>query len=263
MFSLPASVERVARELREDILRGRLHPGDRLPSERELSLRIGVNRGAVREGLRALAQLGLVEIGPRGAQVAPASEASLDVLGHLLALDDLPDAELADQVLEVHAQVFSSCLRMAVERGSDEQLERARKMVERVGRADLSEAAYASAIRDLVHVLVDATGNFVLCLVRRGLELHFWDRLEAMGLSPRIGHERLVAILSGIDAALERRDAPAAAELGLQLIRAHRDRIVEMLQEEHARQTRTVLREGLASSLLQHLTAIEPEGSAE
>ncbi len=263
MLTLPASVERVARDLREDILRGRLQTGDRLPSERDLAERTGVNRGAVREGLRALAQLGLVEIGPRGAQVAPISEASLDVLGHLLALDALPDAELADQVLEVHALVFGSCMRMAVERGTDEQIEDARKMVDRVGQQSLSETAYAGAIRDLVHVLVDAAGNFVLRLVRRGLELEFWDRIQALGISPRIDHDLLTEILGEIDRALAERDASSAHEHGLRLIRAHRDRVVVMLHEEHDRQTRSVLEEGLAKTMLRHLTVQDAEETSE
>ena len=56
MFSHPASVERVVRDLREDILRGRLRSGDRLASERDLAERIGVNRGAVREACELIMQ---------------------------------------------------------------------------------------------------------------------------------------------------------------------------------------------------------------
>jgi hypothetical protein len=46
MHALPDSVERVARELREGILRRRYRPGDRLPSERDLAERLHVSRGA-------------------------------------------------------------------------------------------------------------------------------------------------------------------------------------------------------------------------
>ena len=60
--------EVVADQIRDQILSGRYKAGDRLPSERELVERLGVHRGAVREGLRAVAQQGLIEIkagGPR------------------------------------------------------------------------------------------------------------------------------------------------------------------------------------------------------
>lgn len=262
MLSLPASVERVVRDLRDDILRGRLRTGDRLPSERDLVERAGVNRGAVREGLRALAQLGLIEILPRGARVAPLSEASLDVLGHLLELDELPDAELADQVLEVHGHVLSAAMRMAVERGSEDQIERVRKQLEKISRDDLAEENYAASIHELVHLLVDASGNFVLRLVRRGLEMQFWDRLHLIdGLSVRIESARLQEIVGELDDAIAARDALRASDVALRLLRAHRDRIVQALHEEHAKQARAALQEGLATSLLQHLRVLE-EGPA-
>ena len=38
---------------------------------------------------------------------------------------------------------------------------------------------------------------------------------------------------------------------------AHPDRIVELLQEEHAKQARAALQEGLETSLLQHLRVLE------
>jgi DNA-binding FadR family transcriptional regulator len=262
MLSLPTAVERVVRDLRDDILRGRLRAGDRLPSERDLVERAGVNRGAVREGLRALAQLGLIEIMPRGAQVAPLSEASLDVLGHLLELDDLPDAELADQVLEVHGHVFSAAMRMAVERGSDDELERVRKQLEQITRDDVAEESYADSMHELVSLLVGASGNFVLRLVRQGLEMQFWDRLHRIkGLSIRISPELLHDLVDQLDSAVADRDASKASDLALRFLRAHRDRIVELLQEEHAKQARTALQEGLATSLLQHLRVLEETGT--
>src|ERR1700761_9748514 len=53
-------VDAVADRLRGDILSGRLRPGTRLPSERELSLALGVNRLTLRAALARLEALGLV-----------------------------------------------------------------------------------------------------------------------------------------------------------------------------------------------------------
>ncbi len=43
------------------VLSGELHPGDRLPSERELCTQFGVGRAALREALRTLEERGIVE----------------------------------------------------------------------------------------------------------------------------------------------------------------------------------------------------------
>src|SRR5262245_28121356 len=65
MFS-PVSLGRVSQviidQIRELIHSGKLRPGDRLPSERELCARFGVSRVTVREALRVLEAGGLVDI---------------------------------------------------------------------------------------------------------------------------------------------------------------------------------------------------------
>jgi DNA-binding FadR family transcriptional regulator len=52
----------ISEDLADAIADGTLKPGDQLPSERALSTRFGVGRGAVREALKVLEALGLVTI---------------------------------------------------------------------------------------------------------------------------------------------------------------------------------------------------------
>jgi GntR family transcriptional regulator, sialic acid-inducible nan operon repressor len=54
--------EHVATHLEEQILAGKLKPGDQLPPERDLQSRFGVGRPAIREALIALQKAGLVEL---------------------------------------------------------------------------------------------------------------------------------------------------------------------------------------------------------
>ncbi|HMZ22753.1 MAG TPA: GntR family transcriptional regulator, partial [Blastocatellia bacterium] len=54
------SAQVVAR-IRTMITRGDLHPGDRLPAERELSKQLGISRPSLRAGIRTLVALGVLQ----------------------------------------------------------------------------------------------------------------------------------------------------------------------------------------------------------
>jgi DNA-binding FadR family transcriptional regulator len=55
------SYEQVARQIETQILRGDLTPGQKLPTERAMGERFGVSRGVVREAIKVLSTMGLVE----------------------------------------------------------------------------------------------------------------------------------------------------------------------------------------------------------
>jgi GntR family transcriptional repressor for pyruvate dehydrogenase complex len=63
--------EQVAEQIKQSIYSGHLKPGDRLPPERELSEIFQVGRPTIREALRTLSILGLIEVqsGSKGSMV--------------------------------------------------------------------------------------------------------------------------------------------------------------------------------------------------
>ena len=58
--------EQIMNQLAEQITSGKLKPGERLPDERSLAEMFGVTRSRIREALRALSLIGLIEIRPGG-----------------------------------------------------------------------------------------------------------------------------------------------------------------------------------------------------
>jgi GntR family transcriptional repressor for pyruvate dehydrogenase complex len=56
--------ERIVEQVKELILQGKLRPGQKLPSERQLADQLGVGRSSVREAASAMVALGIVEIRP-------------------------------------------------------------------------------------------------------------------------------------------------------------------------------------------------------
>jgi GntR family transcriptional repressor for pyruvate dehydrogenase complex len=54
--------ERIVEQIRDAVLSGRLKPGDRVASEKELTAQFGVSKATMREALRVLEAMGLVEL---------------------------------------------------------------------------------------------------------------------------------------------------------------------------------------------------------
>ena len=229
MSQLPDSVDRVASALRDDLLRRRIRPGERLPSERDLAERFGVNRGAVREALRVLEQLGIVKIGPGGARAQSLEEASLDVLGHLLRLEERPDPVLVDQLLEAHAVLVSGWLRVLADRGSDEEIEACCAVMRRLADPTASDIDYTKHFHELVQLVGDST-NLVLRLMRRGLRMQFWEQLEVAGIEMRPSRDLSAAHAKDLEAAVAQRNGSRASEITYSIMKLHRQRVVAALE---------------------------------
>jgi GntR family transcriptional repressor for pyruvate dehydrogenase complex len=59
---LESAVDRVLNVFKEALITGKLKPGDRIPSEMELSRSLSMSRGSVREAMKILDAFGIVEI---------------------------------------------------------------------------------------------------------------------------------------------------------------------------------------------------------
>jgi len=121
-------VDAVADRLRDEILAGRLAAGSRLPSEREFSLALGVNRLTLRAALARLEALGLV-VTRHGAGTIVASwreRAGLEALAALIGSShskDGPWRELLTSMLEVRRIVAAEAVALAAARRTEADVE--------------------------------------------------------------------------------------------------------------------------------------------
>jgi GntR family transcriptional regulator, transcriptional repressor for pyruvate dehydrogenase complex len=106
----------VVTQLLEEIRAGRLHRGQRLPSERELSEQLGVSRVSVREGLRMLELLEVIEVKHgRGAFVV---SADVRPSGRLLRHWLRAHRDEVFELLEVREALEGTAAASAAERGA-------------------------------------------------------------------------------------------------------------------------------------------------
>ena len=94
------SFDDVLEQLREAILSGRIRPGERLPNERQLCETFGVGRPTLREALRSLEAVGMIEVRPGkggGSYAVTPSESTLgDALASLVSLRGASLEDLAE-----------------------------------------------------------------------------------------------------------------------------------------------------------------------
>lgn len=120
-------VDAVAERIRKEILAGRLAPGSRLPSERELALALGINRLTLRAALARLEALGLVSTRHGAGTVVTSwrETASLDALGAVAsALDPSEPAavELLGSIFEIRRILGAEAVALAAARHTKEDL---------------------------------------------------------------------------------------------------------------------------------------------
>ncbi len=202
--------EEITRALRDDILRGQYRAGERVPSERDLAARFATSRGTVREALKKLEQLGIASIQPGGARVVPVQECTLDVLGPLLDLNEIPDAALMGQVLDIGTLLIAYAAETAVERGDSTALARVEATIDEILAAEPGELAMMRVPRLLGRAFAQASGNLVLLLIINGLRTQIPDPRRMLGGPPRLEPESLKRIAADIKAAVARRDGAAA-----------------------------------------------------
>jgi DNA-binding FadR family transcriptional regulator len=170
---------RVFTQLSEQILSGRYEPGEKLPTQRTLAAELGVTMTALREALKRLEQLGLVEVRHGDAMRVTdwRAHGGLDVIAHVLfAAGGLDRAALAD-VMEARRLMLAQSARLAAERRDSAQAGRLEDLAERIAAAPDPAAAQALDWA-FFHELVEAARNVVLLLVMNSIRGIYLQRGE-------------------------------------------------------------------------------------
>ncbi len=117
--------------LSAQILRGELHPGDPLPSERLLAEDFAVNRHAIREAMKRLQQAGLVRVSHGGATRVLDWRATggLDLLTQLGGPDGALGPELVRSALEMRVCIGTDAARRCADRAPAPVIEQMQAVV--------------------------------------------------------------------------------------------------------------------------------------
>lgn len=113
-------VESIVEQIVRQIQAGKLKPGDRLPSERELIKILRVSRSSVREALQGLAMMGLIESrAGQGTFVSDKLHLMVPDLSHP-GISARLQREMRLKLIEARRTVEGAVARLAAERATDE-----------------------------------------------------------------------------------------------------------------------------------------------
>ena len=212
-MSSPNSVSHeIAKVLRQEILLGQYKAGERLPSERDLSARFDVSRGAVREALSQLEQQGITETQPGGVRIKPVEQASLAILGPLLALKKIPDAELVDQFLEIFSMLTSLTAKGAVDRATPDQMNQLGQMLVELKLVAKDFEAMQSKWHAMMDYMAGIDDNLVARLIGNGLKAQFVEHMMNLEIKPRLNARNGQELVKSLEVAFSKKDGKLAAK---------------------------------------------------
>lgn len=208
----PARAWRLVLEhIERDLLDGRLGPGDRLASERDLATELGVGRSSVREAFRVLEVLGLIRTatgsGPQaGAIVIATPTGGMSALLRLqVAAQGFPLSDVVQTRLVLEDAVVGA---MAAADGRDTT--RAHELLAAMDAADLTPSEFLALDAQLHLSLAEGSGNTVIAAMMGGLRSSIESYVqggvdaipdwEAMAARLRTEHHALVAAIDAGDA---------------------------------------------------------------
>ena len=162
IFATPISRSRLHEEIvtiiQKKIMSGTISPGDKLPTERELAETFNVNRATVREALRKLENLDLVEIRHGDGLYAKnyLESGNLDLIKVAFNMDG--SEEILFNILEARLYIVPQIAYVAAQRRKKADLEELKRIV--------SETDLTMLEKDIkVHQLIARSTHNLLCTI--------------------------------------------------------------------------------------------------
>jgi len=226
--------EQIVGQIEESIMKGTLKAGDQLPSERELALKFGVSRTAVREAVKALHEKGLVEAySGRGTFITNGTSQAVRQSIDLLMRMDQPGGSA--YLAEVRQILEPEIAALAATRIQEPQLVLMREAFAVMNEALKDPDAYIEADLDFHLALAEAAENpLILSLLDSIVGLLREQRIRIFfeDGGPQRGQYHHARILS----AIERRDPEAARA-------AMRDHLQQVREDSGPHQARGATRD--------------------
>jgi len=177
---------------------GRLKPGDRLPSERQLAEMLGIGRSAVRDALKSLAFLGLVEV--RQGAGTYVKEPDSQILPQIIEWGMLLGERKVMDLVEARSYIETDVAALAAERRTKDDLRKIEQHLNAMAKATTTSEFVDSDIA--FHLaLADAAQNSVFSDILSSVQslLRVWiTRVIDSAGTPDDAHQEHLAVFGAV-----------------------------------------------------------------
>ena len=198
-------------KIKEMILSGEIGPGDRLPPEKELSERLGLSRSSMREAVKALEVIRVLDVRRGDGTYVTSLEPRL-LLEAMTFIVDLHDDSSILELFAVRRILEPAAVALATVQMTDAAVAALRAQVELVDESTDVEGLVAHDL-EFHGAIAAAAGNSYLAGLIDSLSSHTVRARIWRGLTQEHSVERTLAEHRAIVDALERRDAELAHAL--------------------------------------------------
>jgi GntR family transcriptional regulator, transcriptional repressor for pyruvate dehydrogenase complex len=199
--------DHVFAQLSEAIVTGRYKPGERLPPQRALAAELEVNMASVREALKRLEQLRLVEV--RHGDATRVLDWRRSGGLEALVLRGAGDEPFARDLFEARRLLLVEAASLAAARRSDAHARTLRELADAISAAP-DDVARLAADWEFMAALVEAAGNLVFQLIMNSVRQLYRQRAPAFAAIVAPGKAR-AALYARAAEAVTARDADGAA----------------------------------------------------
>ncbi|WP_319762535.1 GntR family transcriptional regulator [Maridesulfovibrio sp.] len=187
--------EEIVLQIEAAIMDGRLAPGERLPSEREMQNQFGTGRGVIREAIKTLKQKGLLEVKKGAKGGAYVKELDVSNVSESLTLFMKQHPVEPEKLIEFRESIDRTITELAIARGSSEEKEEllngAKCLEKMLSEEDPDLAATGELDRKLNILLVRMAKNplleWVMHAVQMGFSSHDYALYEDADYSRKAG----------------------------------------------------------------------------
>ena len=152
----------IMKQIKDIVKSGELKRGDKLPSERELALRLNVSRTSVREAIKALETLGLVESKHGGGNYI--KNDFEDILLEPLSIAFMLLGSNNSEILELRKVIEPEVASMAAKNITENEIKELENIIEKLSKTTDSKI-WASLDKEFHYVIAKASKNHLLSTI--------------------------------------------------------------------------------------------------